>query len=193
MKQARLVVQLGVVCFCLVMAVGCPAEDEDTSDTPTASVPEATQAPTQPGGLSETETPIRARPTDISSRGGEIESLVNTMVRQVTLEDGTIYEETIPDLVFRTAGKPDAGRGYRVVARWLGDGKWHITIFMRVVDYSTDPPIPLDLRAEFHYDEEKDDLSAANGRALFALTGQDPCTADRPQSRYCPLDQEVRS
>jgi hypothetical protein len=130
--------------------------------------------------------------SDISSRGEEVETLANTVVRTVTWEDGTTYEETISDLVFRTAGKPDAGHGHRVVASWLGDTRWQVTIFMRVVDRSVEPAVTLDLQAEFYYDEEKDDFTAANGRALFALTGRDPCTSGQPEPDYCPLDKEVR-
>jgi hypothetical protein len=113
-------------------------------------------------------------------------------VRTVTWEDGTTYEETISDLVFRTAGKPDAGHGHRVVASWLDGARWQVTIFMRVVDRSTEPETVTDLQAEFYYDEEKEDFTAANGRALFALTGRDPCTSGQPEPDYCPLDKEVR-
>jgi len=129
--------------------------------------------------------------SDISKRGEDIETLANTVVQQVTWEDGTTYEESISDLVFRTAGKPDAGHGHRVVARWLGDTRWQLIIYMRVVDRSTEPDTVTDLTGEFYYDEEKDEFTAANGRALFALTGGDPCPSGQPDPDYCPLDKEI--
>jgi hypothetical protein len=86
---------------------------------------------------------------------------------------------------------PNAGHGHRVVAIWLDDAKWRVTIFMRVEDRSVDPMISTDLQAEFYYDEEKTEFTAANGRALFALTGRNPCTSDQPEPDYCPLDKEV--
>jgi len=94
-------------------------------------------------------TPATAGATDIGLSAEKVESLANTVVRTVTWEDGTTYEGTISDLVFRTAGKPDAGHGYRVVASWLGDARWQVTIFMRVVDRSTEPPTVTDLVGEF--------------------------------------------
>jgi hypothetical protein len=125
-------------------------------------------------------------------RGAEIETLANSVARKVTWEDGTTYEASIPDLVFRTAGMPNAGHGHRVLASWLDDARWQVTIFMRVTDHSVDPATTVDLQAEFYYDEEKDDFTAANGRALFALTGRNACTSDQPEPDYCPLDKEVR-
>jgi len=160
--------------------------------TPTGAVSEATPASPQPTSPGPDGTPITPGATDISLRGEKVETLANTVVRRVTWEDGTTHEETISDLVFRTAGKPDAGHGHRVVARWLGDASWQVSISMRVVDRSTEPPTETDLQAEFYYDEEKDEFTAANGRALFALTGRNSCTSDQPQPDYCPLDKEVR-
>jgi len=159
--------------------------------TPTGAVSDATptsplSASPSPGGL-----PITVTATDISSRGEKVERLANSGPRRVTWEDGTTYEESMSDLVFRTAGKPDASHGQRVVARWLGDARWQVTIFMRVVDRSTEPPTETNLVGEFYYDEEMDEFAAANGRALFALTGQDPCTSDQPELDYCPLDNEI--
>jgi hypothetical protein len=121
----------------------------------------------------------------------EVERLANTLVRRVTWEDGTTYEGTIPDLVFHTVGKPDAGEGHRVVASWLAGARWQVTIFMRVGDRSTEPPTVTDLVGQFYYDEEKDEFAAANGRALFALTGRNSCTSTQPDPDYCPLDKEV--
>jgi hypothetical protein len=159
--------------------------------TPSPTAPEATAGSPQPASPSPASTPPTVLATDISLRGAEIETLANTVVREVTWADGTTYEGTISDLVFRTAGNPDAGHGQRVVARWLGDARWQVTIFMRVVDHSTRPETVTDLVGEFYYDEETDDFTAANGRALFALTGQDPCTSDQAEADYCPLDKEV--
>ena len=78
-----------------------------------------------------------------------------------------------------------------MVARRVGDASWQVTIFMRVVDRSTEPPMVTDLPGEFYYDEEKGDFTAANGRRLFALTGGDPCPSGQPDPDYCPLDKEV--
>jgi hypothetical protein len=44
---------------------------------------------------------------------------------------------------------PNASHGHRVVAAWLGDARWQVTIFMRVVDRSTEPPTVTDLVGEF--------------------------------------------
>jgi len=177
-----MVAQLGAVCFCLLLVAACATQEEDIAVTPTATTPEATPGspePTTPGV------------TDISTRGENIETLANTVVQQVTWEDGTTHEESISDLVFRTAGKPDAGHGQWVVARWLGDTRWQVTIFMRVVDRSTEPETITDLTGEFYYDEEKDEFTAANGRALLALTGRNPCPSGEPDPDYCPLDKEI--
>jgi hypothetical protein len=117
--------------------------------------------------------------------------VANTVVRRVVWEDGTTQEGTISNLVFRTAGKPEAGHGHRVVARWLDDARWQVTIFMRVVDRSTEPSTVTDLVAEFYYDENKDEFTAANGRAVLALTGRNPCTSGQAEPDYCPLDKEL--
>jgi hypothetical protein len=192
MNRSLLIAQLGAICLCVVMAVACGGGEEDIAATPTATTPEATPGSPQPTTPSPGGTPTTPRATDISSRGEKAESLANTVARRVTWEDGTTYEESISDLVFRSAGKPDAGHGHRVTARWLGDARWQVTIFMRVVDRSTEPSTVTDLVGEFYYDEEKDEFAAANGRGLFALTGQNPCTSGEPQPDYCPLDKEVR-
>ena len=192
MKRIFALAQLAAICLCVAMAVGCEEEETSTTATPSATAPEATPESPQPASPGPEGTPATAGPTDISSRGAEIETLANTVVRTVTWGDGTTYEGTISDLVFRTAGKPDAGHGHRVVASWLGGARWQVTIFMRLIDRSVDPAVTLDLQAEFYYDEEKDDFTAANGRALFALAGQDPCTSGQPEPDYCPLDKEVR-
>ena len=182
MNGTLIVAKLGAVCLCLVLAAACATDEADIAATPTPTTPEAARASPQP---------TRPGASDISLRGEEVESLANTVVQQVTWEDGTTHEESISDLVFRTAGKPDAGHGHRVVARWLGDTRWQVTIFMRVVDRSTEPDTVTDLTGEFYYDEERDEFSAANGRGLFALTGGDPCPSGQPDPDYCPLDKEV--
>lgn len=192
MKRIFALAQLAAICLCLAMAVGCEGEETPTAATPSATAPTAAPGSPQPASPGPEGTPATAGPTDISSRGEEIETLANTVARQVTWEDGTTYEATIPDLVFRTAGMPDAGHGHRVVAAWLGDARWQVTIYMRVTDHSVEPANSIDLQAEFYYDEEKEEFTAANGRALFALTGQDPCASDQPEPDYCPLDKEVR-
>jgi hypothetical protein len=185
-----MVAELSAVCFCLLVTAACAGQEEDMAPTPTGAVSEST--PAQPASPGPEGTPATAGPTDISSRGEEIETLANSVARKITWEDGTAYEATISDLVFRTAGKPDAGQGRRVVASWLGDARWQVTIFTRVSDHSTEPETVTDLIGEFYYDEEKDEFTAANGRALFALTGQDPCASDQPEPDYCPLDKELR-
>lgn len=191
MNRSFAVAQLAAMCLCVVMAVGCGGEEAHIAATPSATPPEATPASPQPASPSPGGTPATPAATDASLEGEEIEALANTVVRKVTWEDGTTYEGTISDLVFHTAGKPDAGQGHRVVASWLGNTRWQVTIFTHVVDRSTQPETTLDLRAEFYYDEQKNEFVAANGRALFALTGQDPCSSDHPEPSYCPLDQEV--
>ncbi len=192
MNRTLVVAKLGAVCLCLVLAAACATDEEDIAATPTTTTPEATPASPRPTSPRPGGTPITARASDISLRGEKVESLANTAVRRVTWEDGTTYEESISDLIFRTAGKPDAGHGHRVVAYWLGDTRWQVIIFMRVVDRSTEPDTVTDLTGEFYYDEERDEFSAANGRALFALTGRNPCPSGQPEPDYCPLDKEVR-
>jgi hypothetical protein len=183
MNRILLAVQLGAACFCLLLVAACGG-DEDTTTPATPASPQATT----PSG---DNTPIPATASGISARGEEIERLANNVEQQVTWEDGTKHKRTIPDLVFDTASKPDAGQGHRVVARWLGDTSWQVTIFTHVVDRSTDPATESNLQGEFYYDEETAKFTAANGRALFALSGQNPCEADQPDPDYCPLDQEV--
>ena len=184
-----MIAELSAVCFCLLVTAACAGQEEDMAPTPTGAVSEST--PAQPASPSPGGTPATAESTNISSRGEEIETLANNVARKITWEDGTTYEATIPDLVFRTAGMPDAGHGHRVVAAWLDDARWQVGISMRVTDHSVDPATSVDLQAEFYYDEEKDEFTAANGRAVFALTGQDPCESDQPEPDYCPLDKEV--
>ena len=186
-----MVAQLGAVCFCLLLVAACATQEEDIAVTPTATTPEATPGSPEPTSPGPGGTPITPGATDISTRGEEVETLANTVVQQVTWEDGTTHEESISDLVFRTAGKPDAGHGHRVLARWLGDTRWQVTIFMRVVDRSTEPETVTDLTGEFYYDEERDDFTSANGRALLALTGGDLCPSGQPDPDYCPLDKEI--
>jgi hypothetical protein len=190
MNRALVVATLGVACLCVLLVVGCAGEEENTAATRTAAVPQSTPASPQPGSPTPGATPT-VTATGIGSRGEAVETLANSDVRQVTWEDGTTYEETIPELVFRTAGKPDAGHGHRVVARWLGDDSWQVSIFMRVVDYSTEPAATTDLVAEFYYDENKAEFTPANGRALFALTGRNLCASGQSEPDYCPLDKEV--
>jgi hypothetical protein len=191
MNRIPVVAWVGAVCLCLAVAVACGGEEEEIAATPTATSPEATPGSPQPASPGPEGTLTVPSATDISSRGENIETLANTVARRVTWEDGTTYEATIPALVFRTAGKPDAGQGYRVLARWLDDANWQVTISMRVVDRTTEPATETNLQAEFYYDEEKDEFTAANGRALFALTGRDSCTLDEPDPEYCPLDREI--
>jgi hypothetical protein len=74
----------------------------------------------------------------------------------------------------------------------VGDASWQVSIFMRVVDRSTEPPTVTDVPGEFYYDEEKDEFAAANGRARFALTGRNPCTSGQPEPDCCPMDKETR-
>jgi hypothetical protein len=181
MNRILLAVQIGAVCFCLLLMAACG--DDGDSTTPAAS-------PTTP---TEDGTPIPATVSGISARGEKVEEVANTVEQQVTWEDGTTHKGTISDLVFETIGKPDAGHGHRVVARWLGDTSWQVTISMRVVDRSTEPPTEYSLQGEFYYDEETDEFTAANGRGLFALTGENPCEDTPPDPDYCPLDKEVAS
>lgn len=191
MNRIFTVAQLVAVCFSLLLMAACGGGEEDTTATPTGAVSEGTPASPQPTSPSDEGTPFPVTETSISARGEAVERLANTVLQHVTWEDGTTYEETISDLVFRTAGKPDAGHGHRVVARWLSDTNWQVIIYMRVVDRSTDPETVTDLTGQFYYDEETDEFTAANGRAVFALTGRDPCLSDQPQPDYCPLDEEV--
>ena len=110
----------------------------------------------------------------------------------MTWAGGTVYEETIPALILRSAGLPDAPHGRRVVSAWLGDDRWQVTIFVHLEDRSTDPPTVIDLLGELYYDEGSEKFEAANGRASFALTGRDPCASDEPPADLCPLDKEIK-
>jgi hypothetical protein len=193
MNRTLMAAKIGAICLCVVMAVGCGGGEEDTTATPTATAPQATPGSPEPTTAGPDGTPTIPAMSDIGKRAEEVETLANTVLQQVTWEDGTTYEEIIPDLVLRTAGKPDAGHGYRVVARWLGDTRWLVTIYMRLVDRSTEPETITDLAGEFYYDEETEDFTAANGRGLFALTGKDPCPPGQAEPDYCPLDKEVGS
>ena len=120
-----------------------------------------------------------------------MEKVADSAVQRVTWDDGTVNEEPLPALLLRTVGRPDAPHGRRVVARWLEDNRWLVTIFIRIEDRSTDPPTVIDLRAELYYDEGSGTFEAANGRAYFALTGRDPCPSDHPAADLCPLDKEI--
>ena len=191
MNRIVLIAQLGAICLCVALAVGCAGEEEESTATPTATSPVGTPGSPQPTRPTTGGTPVTPGPTDISSRGEEVESIANTVEQRVVWEDGTTQEGTISNLVFRTAGKPEAGHGHRVVARWLEDARWQVTIFMRVVDRSTEPSTVTDLVAEFYYDENKDEFTAANGRAVLALTGRNPCTSGQAEPDYCPLDKEL--
>lgn len=117
--------------------------------------------------------------------------MADTAVQRVTWADDTVYEETLPTLILRTLGQPDAPHGRRVVARWLEGLRWQVTIFTRLEDRSTDPPTVTDLRAEFYYDEASGVFEGANGRGYFALTGSDPCASEEPPADICPLDKEI--
>lgn len=184
MNRLLLLICIGWLCVCLVAASGCGSDEEGPPTSPEATAPDGTVPPQTPGE----RTPAG---DSISARGEEVERIANTALQNVTWEDGATYEETVADLVFRTADLPDAGRGYRTVARWLGDSDWLVTIFMRVVDRSTQPATSSDLRGEFYYDEDSGEFTAANGRGEFALTGSDPCPTPTAESELCPLDKET--
>ena len=180
MRIVALLLFLGIA----VAAVACGSDSDETSPSPTS--PAATAA------TMGSQTPTSVLPgSDLSARGEEVERVADTSVQHVTWADGTVYEETIPTLILRTLGQPDAPSGRRVVARWLEGERWQVTIFTRIEDRSTDPPTVTDLRAEFYYDEGSEEFEAANGRASFALTGRDPCASDEPPDDLCPLDKEI--
>ena len=167
-----------------VLAVACGSDSDETS--PSSTSPSGTLTATG------SQTPSTAPPrSDVSVRGEEVERVADTAVQHVTWADGNSYEETLPTLILRTLGQPDAPHGRRVVARWLGEERWQVTIFTHLEDRSTDPPTVTDLRAEFYYDEGSKEFEAANGRASFALTGRDPCASDEPPADLCPLDKEI--
>jgi hypothetical protein len=177
MNRTPVVAQLGAVCLCWRPRVRQRSTSLLRKPGPAQRRRQHLPSSESPGPE---DTPTTTGTTNISSRGERVESLANTVVRRVAWEEGTTYEGSISYLVFRTAGKPDVGHGHRVVARWVGDASWQVTIFMRVVDRSTEPPMVTDLPGEFYYDEEKDEFAAANGRARFALTDRNPCTSGQP-------------
>ncbi|MGQ9572863.1 MAG: hypothetical protein ACUVX1_02810 [Chloroflexota bacterium] len=189
MKRVLLAALSGAICLGLLLTMACGGEDEETTGTPTPTATVAT--PGSPTPASPAGTPITPGTSGISARGEEVERIANSVVREVEWEDGSTQEGSISDLVFRSAGKPKAGHGHRVVARWLGDTRWQVTIYMRVVDRSTEPATVTDLVAEFYYDENEDEFTAANGRAVLALTGRDPCAPGQEDPDYCPLDEEI--
>jgi len=166
----------------LAMAIACGSDGDQTTSTSASATPAAAGSPV-PG----TELPR----SDLALRGEDVEKVADTAVQQVTWADGTAYEETIPILILRTIGRPDASSGRRVVSDWLGDDHWQVTIFTRTEDPSTDPPGVIDLLAEFFYDGGSNTFEPANGRAYFALKGSDPCASDEPPADLCPLDKEI--
>jgi glucose/arabinose dehydrogenase len=167
-----------------VLAVGCGSGGDQASPTPTPATPTASAA----SQASPSGSPVHS---DLSLRGENVEKVANSAVQTVTWADGTVYEETIWALMLRTLGQPDASHGRRVVARWLEDDRWQVTIFLHMEDRSTDPPTVTDLQAEFYYDEASGTFEAANGRASFALTGRDPCAGNQPAADLCPLDKQI--
>jgi hypothetical protein len=182
MRIVALLLCLGMA----AVAVACGSDSDETS--PSATSPAGTAA------ASVSQTPASVPPaSDLSQRGEEVERVADTSVQRVTWADGTVYEETIPTLILRTLGQPDAPSGRRVLASWLEGERWQVTIFTHLEDRSTDPPTVTDLRAEFYYDEGSGTFEAANGRASFALTGRDPCASDKPSADLCPLDKAIGS
>jgi len=117
--------------------------------------------------------------------------VADNAVVKATWPDGTVYEEPLYTLMLRTLGKPDAPSGRRVVARWLGENRWQVTIYLRVEDRSTDPKTVTDLRADFSHIEGSGVFEPVNGRAVFAFTGRDPCATAEPPADLCPLDKEI--
>ena len=165
------------------VAVACGS---DGDETPSTSAPATSAA-------AGSQVPGTALPrSDLSLRGENVEKVADTAVQHVTWDDGTAYEETIPTLILRTIGQPDAPHGRRVVSAWLGDDRWQVTIFVHIEDRSTDPPTVTDLLGELYYDEVANTFEPANGRASFALTGRDPCDSDEPPADLCPLDKEIK-
>ena len=182
MKQwiVALLVTLGVV----LLAAGCGSDGDQTSPTAAPATPTALAV----SQGSPTSSPVRS---DISRRGEDVEKVADTVAQRVTWADGTVFEETIWTLMLRTLGRPDASHGRRVVARWLEDDRWQVTLLLHMEDRSTDPPTVTALRGEFYYDEVSGAFEAANGRGSFALTGRDPCASDKPPADLCPLDKEI--
>jgi len=176
-RIAALLLVLGMA----IVAAGCGSNGGETGSTSTPATP-----------VTGSETPGTPLPrSDLSLRGENVEKVADSAVQHVTWADGTTYDETIPALILRSAGRPGAPHGRRVVSAWLGDDRWQVTIFVHIEDRSTDPPTVIDLRAELYYDETSNTFEAANGRASFALTGRDPCPADKPSADLCPLDKEI--
>lgn len=183
MKYRRLVAfLLALVTGLLAMACGSEANDMSVTATPTAlPVATGTQASTP-------TTPLPR--SELALRGEAVERTADSATQLVTWADGTEYQETLPTLILRTLGQADAPHGRRVVAERLEDNLWLVTIFIRIQDRSTEPPTPIDLLAQFHYDEGSGAFEAVNGRASFALSGVDPCAAAEPPADICPLDKE---
>ena len=180
LRTVALVLALGIA----VVAVGCGSDGDETSPT------SAPATPTPVATASQASTTALPR-SELSLRGENVENVADTVVQRVTWADGTVYEEIIPGLMLRTLGRPDAPHGRRVVARWLEDDRWQVTIFLRTEDRSTDPPTVIDLRGDFYYSEGSGTFEPANGRASFAFTGRDPCASDEPPADLCPLDKEI--
>jgi hypothetical protein len=177
------IVALFLLSGILALAIACGSDGDGVTATSTPATPATTATPTPPAGPS-------AR-SEISLRGENIETVADSAVQKVTWADGTVYEEILPSLILRTIGKPDAPHGRRVVARWLEDEHWQVTIFMHIEDRTTDPTTVIDLRAEFYYDENSQTFEPANGRGYFALKGIDPCASDEPPADLCPLDKAI--
>lgn len=177
MRIVALLLMLGIT----IVAAGCGSNGDEASPTP---------APATPAAGSETPSTPSPR-SELSLRGEKVEKIADTAVQRVTWADGTVYEETIPALMLRTAGRPDAPHGRRVVSTWLEDQRWQVTIYVHIEDRSTDPPTVIDLRGELYYDEASETFEPANGRAFFAFTGRDPCISDQPSADLCPLDKEI--
>ena len=167
-----------------LVAAGCGSDGDDTSPTSTPATPAATGSET-PG------TPFPR--SDISKRGEDVEKVADTVLQEVTWADGTTYDETIAALMLRSDDRPGAAHGRRVVASWLEDDHWQVTIYIHIEDRSTDPPTVIDLIGELYYDESDETFEPANGRASFAFTGRDPCASDKPNPDLCPLDKEITS
>jgi len=184
MNYQRLVAfLLALVTGLLAVACGSEANDMSATATPTA-------LPGTTGTQASTPTTPVPR-SELALRGEAVEHTADSAVQRVTWADGTEYQEILPTLILRTLGQPDAPHGRRVVAEWLEDNRWLVTIFIRIQDRSTEPPTPIDLVAQFHYDEGSGAFEAVNGRASFALTGRDPCAAGEPPADLCPLDKEI--
>jgi len=175
-----------------IVAAGCGSDGDDTSPTTAPATTEATgtQIASPPATVSQTPSTSPPR-SDLSQRGENVEKVADTVLQKVTWADGTAYEETIAALMLRTIDRPGAPHGRRVVARWLEDDRWLVTIYIHIEDRSTDPPTVIDLIGELYYDESSETFEPANGRASFAFTGRDPCTGAQPPAELCPLDKEV--